>query len=683
MKIVKGGFNKSAIALGVASAISMGILPEASAFSFNWGDVDGSFDSTWTAGASWRTEDRDWDYIGKVNQPRFDWTGYSAFGNTLYTPQEIWAQPGSYSSNNDLSNLLYAQGDTTSEIVKGLHELSLSYENFGLFARGMYFYDNKKVNGDFGYSDPLTGAEFDPCEDKRAEEVICKDIRLLDAFVYADFDFNDGRNPLSVRVGNQVISWGESTLIAHGISVINPVDLNILNAPGAELKEAFRPQGMLWASLGITDSLSMEAFYQYEWKPIWVPPPGSFFSTNDFAGFGGYSQNAQLGFNANPDMNLDFLTGEYEKLAAMLTSGQTIPTEDLINLALAYPTKATLVQDEMEPEDGGQYGVKLGYYAPELGETEFGLYFINYHSRRPLISGTTADFSVGTLLNDLATVGRNAGNIDRDVMLQLDSFSKAQIVYPEDIKLYGFSFNTLIGDTSVAGEIAHRQDEPLQIDDVELLFEAMPQQLANAGFRPDLDGLSQYGEFIGPVAPGDYAQGYILRDTTQAQMTFTHLFGPVLGTDNLTALAEVGGVWIHDMPSHDELRLNGPGTGRSGGNPDMPGIIQALHNGPETNPFPTDFAWGYRLVGKADYFNVFAGVNMSARLIFSHDVNGITPDPMFLFTEGKKSVAAGLNFDYQSKWGLDVSYNSFFGGVGTTNLMSDRDYVSFNIKYSI
>ena len=68
---------------------------------------------------------------------------------------------------------------------------------------------------------------------------------------------------------------------------------------------------------------------------------------------------------------------------------------------------------------------------------------------------------------------------------------------------------------------------------------------------------------------------------------------------------------------------------------------------------------------------------------FSHDVDGITPDPMFLFTEGRKSVALGVNFDYQNRWGADISYNNFFGGVGTTNAMADRDYVSFNIKYSI
>ncbi|MGI2096898.1 DUF1302 domain-containing protein [Shewanella glacialipiscicola] len=680
MKIVKNSFNKSALALGVASALSLLMIPSVNAISFNWGEVEGTFDSTWTAGASWRVGERDWEgQIGKVNQPQFDWANYSAFNNTKYTSADIWAQPGSYSSNNDLSNLLYSQGDTTSEIVKGLHELSLKYKNYGLFARGMYFYDRKLNDGNYDFNDPLTGKEFDPCEDNRASEVQCKDIRLLDAFVYGNFDLNDGANPLSIRVGNQVVSWGESTLIAHGISEINAVDLNILNAPGAELKEAFRPQGMVWASLGLTESLTVEAFYQYDWQPIWVPTAGSIFATNDFVGYGGYAQNAQLGFNANPDINLDFMTQEYELLAGMIASGQSISTQQLVSMALAYPTKVTLVQDEEKPSDDGQYGIKLGYYAPELGETEFGFYFMNYHSRRPLISGTAADFSTGALLSDLAVLGQSAGDINRELLLSLKSFSKAQVVYPEDIKLYGVSFNTLIGDTSVAGEISHRQDEPLQIDDVELLFAGMPQQLANAGLRPDLDGISQ----IKDVQPGETVDGFIRLDTTQAQMTFTHLFGPTLGLDNLTMLAEVGGVWIHDMPGFDELRLNGPGTSRSGGNPDMPGIIQAIHNGPETNPFPTDFAWGYRLVAKADFNNVFAGVNMSPRMIFSHDVDGITPDPMFLFTEGRKSVALGVNFDYQNRWGADISYNNFFGGVGTTNAMADRDYVSFNIKYSI
>lgn len=682
MNKTQRGFRRSALAMGVASAMSLGLLSNVNAASFDWGEVSGTFDSTWTAGASWRVSDRNWkDQIGKANQPNYNWANYTAFGNTIHQSTDIWANPGSYSTNNDLSNQLHTNGETFSEIFKGLHELSLEYKNFGLFARGLYFYDRKLNDKGFDYVDPLTGNKYDACEDKQAEKVQCKDVRLLDAFVYGNFDLNDGKNPLSVRVGNQVISWGESTLIPHGIGVINPVDLNILNQPGAELKEAFRPQGMVWASLGITDEVSVEAFYQYDWEPIWIPTPGSLFGTNDFVGYGGYLNNAQLGFSGNPDISLDFLLQEYNKLGGMIASGQ-VPSDQLGPLALAYTTKVTLVDDHGKASDDGQYGIKLSWYSPELHDTEFGFYFMKYNSRRPLISGKTADFGSGAILSDLAVLGRNAGNIDRDTLLNLQTFSKAQIVFPDDIKLYGLSFNTLIGDTSLAGEISHRQDEPLQIDDVELLFAAMPEQLAKAGHRPELAGISQYNRNVKDVGPGEYAEGFIRSDTTQAQFTLTHSFGRAFGMDNLVALAEFGGIWIHDMPDPDELRLNGPGTARSGGGiPDL--LLNGLHNGPETNPFPTDFAWGYRFVAKADFNNVFAGVNMSPRVIFSHDVKGITPDPLFLFTEGKKSVAVGINFDYQSKWGADISYNNFFGGVGTTNALEDRDYVSFNIKYSI
>ena len=153
-------------------------------------------------------------------------------------------------------------------------------------------------------------------------------------------------------------------------------------------------------------------------------------------------------------------------------------------------------------------------------------------------------------------------------------------------------------------------------------------------------------------------------------------------------LAEVGGIQIQDMPSQDVLRLNGPGTDRSGGplvgtNGPAPGLHTGLSDGPETNPFPTASAWGYRILAKADYNNVFAGVNMSQRLVFSHDVNGITPDPLFMFVEDRKSAAYAVSFDYLSKWSAELSYNWFWGGVGTTNNVADRDFVSFNIKYSI
>ena len=78
-----------------------------------------------------------------------------------------------------------------------------------------------------------------------------------------------------------------------------------------------------------------------------------------------------------------------------------------------------------------------------------------------------------------------------------------------------------------------------------------------------------------------------------------------------------------------------------------------------------------------------AGVNLRARATFSHDVEGTTPDPLYVFTEDVKSAALALTFDYLSKWSATASYSAFWGGIGTTNALSDRDFISFNIKYSI
>jgi hypothetical protein len=354
---------------------------------------------------------------------------------------------------------------------------------------------------------------------------------------------------------------------------------------------------------------------------------------------------------------------------------------------LAYPTKVTLrapgSKAEREPSNGGQYGLRFSWYLPELNDTELSLYYINYHSRRPLFSGVTSDFSAAAIASDLAMMA--GGEVTEANYSDLKAFSKVELFYPEDIKLLGLSFNTTAGTTSIAGEFSYRQDEPLQIDDVELLFAAMPQQLANAGLRPDLDGISQVvnpatGQ---PYGLGETAEGFILSDTMQSQVTFTQLFGPTIGASQFTALLEVGAVNINDMPDPSVLRLNGPGTARNAGIAGKEGLEMAIQNGVETNPFPSAFSWGYRAVAKLDYTNVFSGINMTPRIVFSHDVNGTTPDPLFVFVEGRKSVALGLAFDYQSRWSADINYNAFWGGVGTTNGLADRDYVSFNIKYSL
>lgn len=687
-------FVKKKLALGITCAFIALSSQQVSAKNFELGGFEVNFDSTFSAGSSWRIEDRDFEnQIGKSNHPSFNWTGYNAALNPIYSSSDVWARPGTYSNNGDAGNLNFDSGDTFSKLIKGTHELDIRKGNFGLFTRFMYFYDFELMDENRAYRNPTSGNQVDPCADEDSKEQVCRDFRLLDAFVYADFDLNDGNNPLSIRLGQQVVNWGESTLISHGINV-NPVDIDRLKAPGADLKEAFIPVGMLWASLGITENISFEAFYQYEWQETRLPVAGTYFSTNDFASENGYQNNVQLGFTSNPDMDLAHVTSSLNNLysdwgSALQAQGidplSAEASAMLANMYLAYPTKVALkgkgANGMTKPKDSGQYGMKFSWYVPELNETEFSFYHVNYHSRRPLISAVASDFTAASIADDLAYIAKH--EITEDNVTDLDAFSSGALVYPEDIKLYGLSFNTVLGETSFAGEFTYREDEPLQIDDVELLYSVMPEQLAVAGIRPDFAEISQ----LETLAPGEGVQGYVTSDTMQLQFTATHLFGPSLGADSWVLLGEVGGVTINDMPDPNELRLNVSGTGRTGKMYGVEGkdytlLHQALSNGPETNPFPSASAWGYRLVAKGEYNNLFSGVNVSPRMVFSHDVNGITPDPMYLFIEDRKSLGLNLNFNYQNAWSLDMSYNKFWGG-GQTNNFSDRDYVSLNVKYSI
>ena len=686
-------FKKSPLALGVAAVVAASSL-SVHAASWESGDWSVSFDSNFSLGTSIRMEERDFSLIGKSNSPTLDWSGYNAATNPIYASSDVWnsVDVGGYSTNGDLGDLNYDKGSAFSTLFKGVHELNVQYKNMGFFARGLYFYDFELENNERDWVNPITGQSQDPCADPRAAEELCSDVRLLDAFFYANFDI--GNVPVSLRIGDQVVSWGESTFIQHGINTINPVDVTRALAPGAELKEVFIPVGMISASFGLTENLSLSAYYQYEWERSRLPQAGSYFATNDFAGEGGQASNIQLGFTGNPDIDLNFLLASLNGLGDALRNGAD-PTA-IASAYLAYPTKVAVrgYSDAAheDADDQGQYGVKVSYYSEDLNNTEFSLYHINYHSQRPLISGITSDFTQAGIQRDLGIIA--SGQITRDNITDLQAFTESKFLYPEDIKLYGFSFNTNVGETALAGEIAYRVDEPLQIDDVELLYMGMPEQLANAGLRPDFAGISQLNNIGRAVGPGETAQGFVVSDTIQAQITATHVFGPTLGADNLILLGEVGYIDISDFPDPSVVRLNAPGTARTpsleplrdaNGNiiSTREGLHVGLSDGPETNPFATQDAWGYRILAVADFNNVFSGVNLRTRTTFAHDVSGTTPDPLFLFIEDRKSASITFEFDYLSKWSASATYNAYWGGIGTTNALSDRDFISFNIKYSI
>jgi hypothetical protein len=228
-------------ALGGAS-----LAVEAREFTNASGTVTGSWDTTITYGQAWRVQSPDCDLIANAD------------GGCGRSP------------NIDDGNLNYGTG-TVSRAWKIVTELSLKSEHYGAFVRGAGLYD-MEVEDQNTRRTPISDS---------AKHLAGSYARLLDAFVYGKWDL--GTHPLELRLGKQAISWGESTFIQGGINTLNHFDVSALRVPGSELKEAFLPQSMVFASLGLTENLTFEGVYMLDWDATQPEPVGSFFSSNDFA----------------------------------------------------------------------------------------------------------------------------------------------------------------------------------------------------------------------------------------------------------------------------------------------------------------------------------------------------------------------------------------------------------------
>jgi hypothetical protein len=112
-------------------------------------------------------------------------------------------------------------------------------------------------------------------------------VALLDAYVYGSFQIAQDHDA-RVRLGRHVLNWGESAFI-QGVNQINPIDVPALRRPGTEIKEVLMPVGMLSANVGLGKGVSVEGFYQFEWKNSVLDGCGTYFLPVD----------ASVGPNAN------------------------------------------------------------------------------------------------------------------------------------------------------------------------------------------------------------------------------------------------------------------------------------------------------------------------------------------------------------------------------------------------
>ena len=237
----------------------------------------------------------------------------------------------------DQGNLNYGRGDAFTTYLKGSHELLLKFpEDVTVMARANWVRDFSATHttGVLSATTPpgMGGLTGSASEDLRFKA------RLLDLWVSKSFAI--GERQARVRVGNQVINWGESLFFPGGINATNALDYMRLAQPGVQLKEAVLPAPMASFATGLGHGLNLETYAQFGWNKSYLPPVGSYWSSTNSLGKG----MEDFGYAGSKARN------------------------------------------------GGQWGASLRWQPPG-SELNLGLYALNYHDKLPALKIDQATFA--------------------------------------------------------------------------------------------------------------------------------------------------------------------------------------------------------------------------------------------------------------------------------------------------
>lgn len=759
-----------AAALGVLLAA---VATPAAAFEFELFETPIRVDNLFTVGAMWRTQDRASYLIGKstlhrllnpgstqglcvsrddddgVSGPDPDPTANRYTGTTCTTSTSTENlryvnAPGAFSPNGDNGNLNFAKHDIVHATAKLTSDISFSFKDYNIFIRPIYMFDANYAN-DFVELHPDTTLQ--PAESDYPDagvDLVGKRFAVLDYNISRVFTI--GERDVSIKVGNQVLNWGESALLfLNSLNTINAPDATRARVPGFDLKEAFQPQGMVVLSTDIIENVSLETFYQYEWKPLLIDPVGSFFSVSDTLGAGG--RYAMLSFGKAPEDPLNLYRPYLNDGAAdnegPPPGGPDLNNDDPIGV-LGSSAGRTIYRNSAEeaarrPDDGGQYGAAFKLFLEDFNNgTELAFYAANYHSRLPVVSAIAAQRTCLVGATGAPSLGVDCGftapyTPAAEEPIPVDTMSLI-VEYPEDIKLYGVSFNTTIGDYALSGEYAFRENLPIQIHTVDLTYTALQPAFPDrdivtpAGTIPGRQSafptfLTGYRGFActtdaNCIQPGQYIRGYESMKVGQTGLTVLRLIGGdnPIAASQMTLLMEMGWTQVFDMPGLDQIQFQGAGVdthistggdrfdrngngtieanegslgidppgvaGNSGGNSVRTPTLAQNPTAANPDNFGDADSYGYRIINLNRWDSALFGANIETLSIIQHDVKGTTPGIGGNFVEGRKQFAFGVRFDYLSTYIGEVRY-TWFTGAGDANSSADRDnvFVTLGVQF--
>ena len=273
--------------------------------------------------------------------------------------------------------------------------------------------------------------------DRRPRAAQSAGAQWLQSFVFHHYQWRD--HPGVVRLGRQVVRWGEGQLLGSAFDVINPTDGNRFSGWNAAQAESRIPVNLLYVSQSLNPEWTLDAFYQLG-SALDVPANcGGFFALRDVSVQG-----------------CDFYAAGYAQ-TDWATQAQAL------GLGYAWSDEGVLLSRgaDQKPRHAGQFGFAAFW---QRSRTQLGFYLLNYHSRSGFLGAQTAEAAVLSQIEQsgLSTNALQAARLGH---------ASYQLIYPEDMRLYGLTWRQELNTGGIFWSAwSYQPNAPLQTNEAILMM---------------------------------------------------------------------------------------------------------------------------------------------------------------------------------------------------------------------
>jgi hypothetical protein len=192
-----------------------------------------------------------------------------------------------------------------SNYFSALPVLDIKDGNYGAHVSGQFYLDTEYLQKNENNS-PSTFNPISPSSNRdftsATRNINGENAMLLDAFVYGSKYFGAGDNQeITAKVGRQTLLWGQSLFFSGNGIAAGQAPIDIITAeqlPNAETQQIILPVGQAVITYQPNQTLTFQAYYQFEWQHDVFQGVGAYFSSTDVLDKGGQRLLFAPGFGA-------------------------------------------------------------------------------------------------------------------------------------------------------------------------------------------------------------------------------------------------------------------------------------------------------------------------------------------------------------------------------------------------